>query len=62
MYDGVCCHVLASGWLHLELDGAKPPISQAWGKATHLTRFLEFHSKPKEALPRTRRLLPHIIT
>ena len=33
---------------------AIPPMSHILGKATH--------SKPKEVLPRTRRLLPHIIT
>ena len=38
-------------------NGAQPPISHVWGKATYFARFLEFHSKPKEALPRTRRRL-----
>ena len=57
------CTAKYVGQSHLFLMfGATPPISHVWGKATSFTRFLEFQFKPKEAVPRTRRLLPHGIT
>ena len=56
-------HNKVCGQSHLFLTfGAKPPISHVWGEATSFTRFLGFQFKPKEAVPLTRRLLPHDIT